>query len=189
MAVDLRAVDGFVATGGPARALRQTRGVIAVADEDAAVARLLLEMAFQAERRIALVQHPLVHRAVRRMATDAAFAERFVLEDERPALRSVTLETGFVVAEQRGSATLERLRQVGSATFDGVAFVWVVTISTTDLALQDGMVMRQLKCRAHFGMALETGRGRLSRIHDLGAFAAALYMQTSRAVARFAAHV
>ena len=73
--------------------------MVAVADEDAAVARLLLEVAFQAERLIALVQHSLIHRAVRRMAIDATFAHRFVFEYERSALRGVTLETGFVVAE------------------------------------------------------------------------------------------
>jgi hypothetical protein len=92
-------MNGFVAAGGPACPLWQPRGVVAVPDEDAAVGRLLLEMTFEAERRVALRQHSLVHGTMGRMATDAAFPERFVFEYERAALRRVTLETRFVMAQ------------------------------------------------------------------------------------------
>jgi hypothetical protein len=189
MAVDLRPVNGFVAASRPARSLRQPVGMVAVADENAPVAGLLLEMAFQAKVRVALGQHPLVYRAVRRMAAYATFANRFVFEHKRPALGGVTLETRFVMPEQRRSPSFERLREVRSAAFNCIAFVRVMTISATDFAFEDGMMMWQVECGPHFGVALETGRRRSSRIDDLVPLAPALYMETSRAMAGFAAHV
>ena len=68
---------------------------------------LLLEMALQAERLVALVEQPLINRTVRRMATHATFAQRFVLEDKRTALRGMALETSFVLAEQGHAPAFE----------------------------------------------------------------------------------
>jgi hypothetical protein len=189
VAVGLGTVNGFVTAGRPASALLQPGRVIAVADEDAAVAGLLLEVALEAEIRVALREHPLVHRAVRRMATDAAFADCFVFEHERTALGGVALEAGFVVAEQRRAAALERLGQVRPAAFDGVTPVRVVTIGATDLALEHRMMVRQLESRAYFGVALETGGRRSSRIDDLISLAAALYVKAAWPVAGFTTHV
>src|SRR5213075_2309991 len=110
MRVCLRTVNGFVATGRPARPLLQSTGVIAVPDENLAVAGLLLEMAFQTQVRAALREHFLIHRAVRRMAGDATFAHRFMLKNKRPALRGVTLQTGSVRAQHRDAAALHALR-------------------------------------------------------------------------------
>lgn len=42
-----------------------------------------------------------------------------MLEYERASLRRVTLETGFVLAQQRNAAAFERLGQTSAATFDG----------------------------------------------------------------------
>lgn len=70
--------------------------MVATPDEERAGSTLLLEMTFQTKGLVALGQHPLVNRAVRLVAGVATLAQRFMLEDKRSTLRSVTLETGFV---------------------------------------------------------------------------------------------
>jgi len=147
-----------MATRRPAGALRQARRMIAVANENLAVAGLLLEMAFETQRGVALGEHALVHRAMRRMATDAAFADRLVFEDERAALGGVTLETGFVVAQQHGAPAFHALRHIGATAFDGVAAMRIVAIGAAHFAFEDRMMMRQLESSPDFGVALETGR-------------------------------
>src|SRR5438046_9699026 len=118
------------------------------------------------------------------MTGQASFAHRFVLEDKRAALRGMTLETGLVVTEQRGTAALQALRQIRAAAFNGVAFVRVVAISTAHLALEHRMVMRKIEFRFHFQMALETGYRRLARIDERAFNAAALHVETPCAVSR-----
>jgi hypothetical protein len=76
------------------------------------------------------------------MTTEAAFTDGFMLEDKRTALRCVALKTGFVMAQQCSAATLERLGQVRSATFDRVALVRVMAIGATHFAFEHGMMMR-----------------------------------------------
>ena len=98
-----------------------------------------------------------------RVAADAAFAQGFVFENKRPLLLGVALETGLVHAEQSEAATLDRLRKIGAAAFDGAAFVRVMAISATDLAFEDRMMMRQLEFGAHFEVTLETGLRRTCR--------------------------
>ena len=159
MRVHLRTVNRFVAAGRPAGALLQARRVIAVPDENLAVGGLLLEMALQAESGVALSKQSLVHRAVGRMATDAAFTDCFMFKNERPALRGVTLETGVVLTEQQSSTAFDLLRQTCSAAFDRAAGVRVVTIRAAHLAFQDRMVVRHFKTGPHFKVALETGVG------------------------------
>ena len=69
--------------------------MVTTADEQRTAGGLLLEVALQAERLIALRQHPLVHRTVRLVTGKAAFPQRLVLEDKAP-LGGMTLETGLV---------------------------------------------------------------------------------------------
>lgn len=76
------AMDGFVATGGPASAAVEEIIVVAPADEDFTGRSLLLEVALEAEIGIAHFQHLFVDRAMRRVATGAAFANGFVFESE-----------------------------------------------------------------------------------------------------------
>src|SRR3954451_11556339 len=106
MLVYLRTVNRFMAVGRPARSLLQPAGVITVADKNFAVARLLLEMAFQAKIRAALREQFLVHRAVRCMAGNTTLANRFVFENERAPLRGVTLQTGSIRAQHGEAAAL-----------------------------------------------------------------------------------
>jgi len=54
-------MNGLVTTGGPARALRQTGGVIGVADENSAALFLFLEVTLQTERCVPFVQHARIH--------------------------------------------------------------------------------------------------------------------------------
>ena len=123
------------------------------------------------------------------MAAHATLSERFVLENKRSALRSVTLEAGFVLAEQGGSAALERLGKIRSAAFDRVPFVRIMAIGATDFPLEHRMMMRQIEFRLHLQVALETSRRRLARINDGPRRATAFHVQTSRPVTRFAANV
>src|SRR6476659_1758657 len=100
------------------------------------------------------------------MAADAAFTDRFVFKHEWPALRGMTLETGLVMAEQRGASASDLLRQICSAALYRVALVRIMAIRAADFAFQHRMMMRQLEGRFHFRVALETGGRRFSRIND-----------------------
>ena len=78
-----------VTSGAPARALSQKRSVIRVADVNLLAPHaqpLHLGVALQAKVWIILDQHLPVDRAVRIMADGASLAQRFVLENKRPAL-------------------------------------------------------------------------------------------------------
>jgi hypothetical protein len=123
------------------------------------------------------------------MAAHATFAQRFVLKHKWAALRGVTLETGFVLAQQAHAASLERLWKIRSAPFDRVSLVRVVAIGTTHFPLEHRMVMRQFEFRPHLHMALETSLRRLARVDDCVRRAAALDVKTSRSMTRFAANV
>ena len=60
-----------MAAGRPTRPLLQKVRVVDVSNKNVPGYFLLLKMAFQAKRRVALVQQALVDRAVRRMANGA----------------------------------------------------------------------------------------------------------------------
>jgi hypothetical protein len=182
-------VDRFVATGRPTRALRQAVRVIGIADENAVTGFLFLEVALQTQGLVALVQHPGVDRPVGRVATHAAFFQRFMLEHEWPGLGNVTLETGLIFPEQQNSAAFDSLRQTGIAAFDRAADVRVMAIGTTHLAFQHRMVVRHLKSCPNFQVTLEAGVRRSPRIDNLALIAAAGDVKTSRSMARFASHL
>ena len=78
-----------------------------------------------------------------------------MLENEGASLGGMTLETGIIFTHR-----------IGSATFDCRTAVWIMAINTIDLSFHDRMVIRQLKFRANFQVALETGFGRLVRIDN-----------------------
>lgn len=164
--------------------------MIDVSNENVPGYLLLLEMAFQTKRCVALVQQTLVHGAVGRMANGATLPQCLVLIDKRAALLGVTLEAGFVFTQESKAAGLERLLNVCSRAFNRDSFVRIVTIGATHFAFQHRMVMRQSECGANFQVTLETGFGRFSRIDDRAAAAAAGFnVQTPGSVAIFAAHI
>ena len=65
---------------------------------------LLLEMAFDTKRSVAFIQQALVDGAVRRMADDTPLPHRLVLINKRAALLRMTLEAGFVSAQESKAA-------------------------------------------------------------------------------------
>lgn len=82
-----------------------------------------IDVALQAQRLVALIEHLLVHGAVGAVADGAAFADSRMREDERADLLLVALIASFVLAIE-----------LGAAAFDGVALVRVVAITAAHLA-------------------------------------------------------
>src|SRR5512132_3987297 len=106
------AVRFFMTASRPTRSLLQEARVIDVSNENVAGYFLLLEMAFDTKRRVPLIQETLVDGAVRRMADGATLAHRLVLIYKRAALLRVTLEAGFVCAEERKATGFELLLNI-----------------------------------------------------------------------------
>jgi hypothetical protein len=156
--------------------LRQEVGVVDISDENMPGLFLFLEMAFQAERLISLVQHPLIDRAVGRMANRTTLTHRLVLINKGPALRCMALEAGFVSAQESKAAALEHLLNIGPAALDRYSDVWIMAVSAAHFAFQHRMMMRQLKLCPHFQVTLETSFRRLTRIDDRVRCAAAFNM-------------
>ena len=67
--------------------------MIASADENLADGRLVLKVALEAEGGIALSKEFLVHRTMRLVTNEAAFAGGLVLVNERPSLLRMAIET------------------------------------------------------------------------------------------------
>jgi hypothetical protein len=144
-----------MAPGRPTRSLLQKARVIDVSNENVSRYFLLLEMAFQTKRRVALIQETLVDGAVRRMADGATLAQRFMLVDKRAALLRVTLEAGLVFAQERKAAGFEFLLNIRWRAFNRDAFVYLMTIRAAHLAFEHWMMMRQCEGCANFEVTLE----------------------------------
>jgi hypothetical protein len=132
-----------MAASRPTRPLLQEARVVDISDENLPRYFLLLEMAFYTKRRVTFVQQPLVDGAVRRMANGAPLPQRLVLIHERAALLSVTLEAGFIFAQERKAAPFEFLLDVSGRAFDGDPLVRLMTIRAPHFAFEHWMVMRQ----------------------------------------------
>ena len=95
----------------PASASQHETGVILRPDVNRprrlARQTLRLEVAFQTQILIPLDEHFVVHAAVRVVARRATFADRFMLENERSALRGVALHTGVLLHRDRCAATFD----------------------------------------------------------------------------------
>ena len=152
--------------------------MIASADENLADGRLVLKVALGAEGGIALSKEFLVHRTMRLVTNEAAFAGGLVLVNERPSLLRMATEAGLVVAHERSAACDNR-----------VALVRIMAITAGHLVVQHGMCVRQVELAALVEMAIETGLGRFVRIDDGVARAAGLVVDTAGAVTSFTTHV
>jgi hypothetical protein len=173
----------------PARSLLQEARVIDVSNENVSGCFLFLEMAFQAERSVALVQQALVDGAVRRMADRATLTQGLVLIHERAALLRVTFEAGFVFTHERKAARLECLLNVCRRAFDRDPLMYLVTVGAAHLAFRNRMMVRQRERRADFQVTLETGLGRFSWIDNRTSTATGLNVQTPGPMAILAPHV
>ena len=131
-----------MAAGGPTRPLLQEIGMIDVSDENVSGYFLLLEMAFQTKRSVALIQQALVNRAVRCVANSTSLAHCFMLIDERAALLRVTLKASFVSAQETEAAAFECLLNVRRCAFKCDPFVWIVTVAATHFPFRYRMMMR-----------------------------------------------
>ena len=87
----MRSMHGFVAPGGPTRALLHPDRVIGTSDQNPPAPHLL-EMAVEAQIVVSHREHLLVDGTMRVMTGGAAFAHGFVLEDKRAALRRMALQ-------------------------------------------------------------------------------------------------
>ena len=123
------------------------------------------------------------------MTNDTTLTHCLVLINKRSALLCVTLEAGFVSGQESKAAGSELLLNICWRALGGDPFVRFMAIAATHLALEHGMMMRQLECRTDFQMTLKTGVRRLSRINDRASAATSLDVQTPWSVARLATHV
>ena len=162
----------------PAGAAGEERAVIASADKDAARLRLLLEVAFQTKIRVPLRQHLVVDRAMRIVAGGAALANRFMFENKRPALRSVTLRARVRIG-----------RHGEWSPRCGLASVRIMAIAAAHFPVANRMSMLQLKTTFHFEMAGEANFRITVRVDDGVARAAGLIVQAAGAMAAFASDV
>ena len=147
------------------------------ADENPIV-ELLLEMALQAERRIALREHALIHGTMWLVTDETTFARRFVFVNVRPALDGVTLKTGLILSHERSAPGDDR-----------VALVGIMTICAAHFAFEDGMMVGQIELAPLVQMAVEAGFRRFLRINYRGSRPPRLVMDAARAMTRFTAHV
>jgi hypothetical protein len=145
----------FVAASRPTRPLLQKIRVIDVSDENGAGYFLLLEMAFQTQRSVALIQQTLVDGAVRRMTNGTTLAQCLVFINKRAALLRVTLEAGFVSAQERKATGFEFLLNICWRAFNRDAFMYLMTIRAAHLAFEHWMMMRQCEGCANFEVTLE----------------------------------
>ena len=121
--------------------MRKKTGVIDITEKDSAGSALFLEMALQAERVVALVQHALVNRAVRRMAGYATFAHRLMFKNKRTALRRMTLETRVIRTHERSPTTFDRLVHARAAAFGCHSLMRIVAIGAAHFPFQHRMSM------------------------------------------------
>ncbi len=171
-------MNGSVATGTPARALLQKRGVVDMANVDFTLTPTFLDlrMAFQAKIWIALHQQLAVDRTVWSVANDAALPQRFMLKDKWPRLLPMALRATLVQAGHRQPA--RRLEDVASMR--------IVALHAVQPVFDGRMAMREIKFSVSFQVTLKT-RGRiLPWINDKNsASASGCNVLATRAVARF----
>lgn len=171
-------MNGLVAARTPTSSLGQFRGMVITADKDFSVRRLLLEMATQAERLVACDQQHRIDAAVRVVASGAAFTNGLMFKHEGTRLRDVAPGADFVGRHKPSPAAL-------AAIGDRRAFMWIVTVTASDFALDNGVVRRQIKLCPLVEMALETCLRRLARIDNRLRRTARGHMQAAGPVARF----
>jgi hypothetical protein len=127
-----------VTAGAPTRALPQQRGVRDFADVNLArwkVGGWRLRVAAQTEIRIVRNEHLAVYRTVRRMANPAAFAQRFMLEDEWSRLLAMTFRARLIMPHHRKAA----------GGFENIAAMWIMTVTAIHPAFEHWMMLRQLE--------------------------------------------
>lgn len=176
-------MNGRMAAGGPAGAEAQEAGVINVADVETRANNgwtLRLRVTFQAQVHVALNQHFRIDGAVRAVADGATFPHRRVLEDEGPGLFAVALAAVFILARHRQAARW----------FHDVHAVRVMALNAVHFALDDRVMLGEMKFSLGFLMAPKAGFGIFAGIDDeffQSTTSRHLNMFAARAMAGFAA--
>ena len=168
-------MNRFVTAGAPAGAAIEGSGVVATADQDLTGDGLLLEMALETERGIALGEHLLIDGAVRLVAGQTPFPRGLVFIDKRAALDRMTFEAGFILRHRRCPSG-----------YDGRALVRIMAVIAAHFPFRHRMMVRQTEAGLHFQVALETGLGRFAGIDNRVARAARFIVDAARPVARLA---
>ena len=148
-----------MAAGSPAGAVAKKGGVINIADVQpirAGSRPLSLGMALEAKIGIALDEHLRIDGAVRIVANDAAFAQRRVFENERPGLLPMALRAILVLPRHGQPAR----------GFHDVHSVRVMALDTAHLSFNHRVMLRKMKFRADFLMALKARFGIFPRIDN-----------------------
>lgn len=171
-----------MATGRPAGANAHIPRVIDIADIDIACAAGRgtgnLRMAAEAKIGIANGEQLVIDGAVRVVAGRATFAQRGVFKGERPGLLLMALRAIFILTRHRQSAV----------RFHDVHAVRVVALDAVHFSFQHRMVLRKMKRRLYFQMAIQARLGLLAGIDDeASARAACRDVLAARPVAGFAA--
>ena len=191
----MRSVHGLVATGGPAGPLLHPDRMVRTSDQNPPAPHLL-EVAFEAQIVVPHREHLLIDRAVRLVAGGASIAHGFVLEHEGASHGRMARQAVLILGQQGGAALYRR------------TFVRIVTIPALHPMLRHLVMVGQRELAARLQVALETIlrrrpgvqngvplRGKKDPrspglvINRWRWIAAALGMQTARAVAGFAPRI
>ncbi|MDB6032516.1 MAG: hypothetical protein JWM16_2854 [Verrucomicrobiales bacterium] len=182
MRVNVRPMNGRMATGAPASAQPQMGGVVFLSDKNMASTEpgsgsLILRVAFQAEVIVALHKHLGVDGAMGRMANRAAFAQRLMLVNERPALLAMALAASLVLA--RHGQPVGRLHDIHP--------MGIVALHTIHFAFRQRVMLWQIELGMRFHVATETSRRIFPRIHnEPPPPSSGLHMPAARSVTGFA---
>lgn len=156
LGVDVRSVDGGVATSRPTAALLHKGGVVDLADEKIAWRGLHLGMAFQAEIGVVLDQELGVHGAVRIVANRAALAHGFVLKDKLAGLIAMALGARLIHLGQPQAA----------CRFHHVVAVRIMALDAIQMPLKHRVMIWQAELGVNIFMATEAGFGSLLGVDD-----------------------
>lgn len=172
-------MHGRVAARRPARRAAHERAMRGVAEDDVAGGGLRLRVALDAEVHVALVKEFLREGTMRRVAGNAAFAQRLVPEDVRPGLLAVAVRARLVQAREREAA-------LGLVDVEAVR---VVALATVEPAFEDLVTMWQPEFRVRLEVAREARLRRLARIDNelVAALSTRLNVPAARPVAGLAA--
>lgn len=145
-----------VTTRRPAGRPAEEGAMCRVAEEDFPGRGLHLRVALDTEVRVPLVEKFPDKGTMRRVAGHAAFAQRLVGKDVRPALLTMAVDARLVEPCER-EATLG---------FMNVEAMRVMALAAVELAFEHLMVMRQPELRVRLEVAGEARVRRLARVDD-----------------------
>ena len=139
-------MNGFVTARRPTSALLQAQRMVRPTNPDGP-ALDLLEVAFEAQVRVAHSEHLGVDRAVGTVARRAAGVQRFMFEDKRSALGGMTLQATGVLPPHRRHTAGTRM-----------TFVGIVTLSAGHLAFRHRVMVWQTELTTDIGVTGVTNR-------------------------------